>query len=892
MKPRLRLLSIALAPLAGLALPAGPTRAQVRPVYDTGAEGLVQLLDRLPTVGSVLHTGAHPDDEDSALIARLARGDHARVAYLSLNRGEGGQNVIGPEQGEALGVVRTEELLQARRLDGGEQLFTRTYDFGFSKRREEAEQKWGVETALADVVRAIRLFRPLVVVSRWTGTPIDGHGQHQLAGQLTRLAFDQAGDPARFPEHAAEGLRPWRPLKLYVSEPFRPDPAFAPTLRLDTGRFDPVLGRSYFEIAMEGRSQHKSQEQGVPELRGPQSSGVRLVASSVSAPSPEGHVFDGIDVSIAGIAAVAGLPAGSLAEELAAVQGSAQRAAEAFVPKEPARAIPALAEGLRAVRDTRRALEGTEATAEAKAEAAFLLLRKEREFEEALEAAAGVVVDALADTETVAAGETAIVTTRVFVPDPRVVTVGSIDLRVPAGWKVVATTAPPPAPGRRRPRAETALSEASFEITVGGDAAPTQPYWLHSPRRGDLYQWPDGAARGRPFGDPVAEAVVGLEIGGAAVSARRAVQYRLIDPARGELRRDLDVVPALTLDVEPDLLVLATSAADRARQVSVRIEKGARSPLAGQVRLDLPPGWRSEPVEAPFRLDARGERVGIHFRVSVPRGAEASAYRVAARASVGDRTFDRALRAIEYPHIQTHRLYSRAEAVVRVFDLQVAPVRVGYVMGSGDRVPEAIRSMGLSLALLDEDALSTGDLARFDTIVVGVRAAQVRPDFVATHGRLLDFARQGGTLLVQYQRPEYAERALPPFPAKICGRVTDEAAAVTILRTAHPAFTFPNRIGPGDWEGWVQERSLEHLDDFDPRYRTLLEAHDPGEGHMDGSIVVAELGRGRYVYTGLSFFRQLPAGVPGAYRLFANLLSLPKAGAGSAGAKPARGSSR
>jgi len=887
MNPRPRLLSIALALLTGLPRLAGPAGAQVRPVYDTGTAGLVQLLDRLPTVASVLHTGAHPDDEDSALIARLARGDHARVAYLSLNRGEGGQNVIGPEQGEALGVIRTEEMLQARRLDGGEQLFTRTYDFGFSKRREEAEQKWGVEAALADVVRAIRLFRPLVVVSRWTGTPIDGHGQHQLAGQLTRLAFDQAGDPARFPEHAAEGLRPWRPLKLYVSEPFPGDPAFAATLRLETGRLDPVLGRSYFEIAMEGRSQHKSQEQGVPELRGPQSSGVRLVTSHVGAPSPETHLFDGVDVSVPGIARIAGLPDGSLAPELARIQESARRGGEAFLPKEPARSIPALAEGLRAVREARRVLEAIDTAAEAKAEAGFLLLRKEREFEAALEAAAGVVVDALADAETIAAGETATITTRVFVPDPGLVKVGAIDLRVPAGWLVAPAASAPPIRGRR-PRTETASAEAIFEVTVSGGVAPTQPYWLRSPRNGDLYHWPDGDARSRPFADREAQAIVPLEIGGVAVTARRGIEHRFADPARGEVRRDLAVVPALALDVEPDLLVVPTSSADRTRRIAVRLEKTARARMEGSVRLELPAGWRSDPEGAHFRLEGKGERAAVHFRVSVPTGATAGAYRIAATASSGDASFGRALRTIAYQHIQTHRLYTPAESWLRVLDLTVAPVRVGYVMGSGDRVPEAIRVMGLSVALLDEDALSTADLSRYDTIVVGVRAAQVRPDFVATHGRLLDFVRGGGTLIVQYQRPDFAERGLPPFRARICGRVTDERAPVTILRPAHPAFTFPNRIGLADWEGWVQERSLEHLDDFDPRYQTLLEAHDPGEGHTDGSIVVAELGRGRYVYTGLSFFRQLPAGVPGAYRLFANLLSLPKVGANISASKAER----
>jgi LmbE family N-acetylglucosaminyl deacetylase len=376
-----RVLSLSAATLAAAALLLySAVDAQVRPVYDRGAAGLTQILERLQTTASALHTAAHPDDEDSAFIARTARGDHARVAYLSLNRGEGGQNIIGTELFDGLGVIRTEELLQARRLDGGEQFFTRTFDYGFSKTRAEAAAKWNEREVLGDMVRVIRMFRPLVIYSRWQGTPADGHGQHQLAGYLSPLAFKAAGDPDEFPEQITEGLRPWQAKKFYRGTGFRPDPANPPTLQVQTGLFDPVLGRTFAEISAEGRSQHKSQEMGTIEPRGPQTSNLRLVESLVQAPTPERSIFDGIDVTVPGLAALAGLPAGMLRAELGAIDAAARKALAEYEPLDPAAIVPALADGLRATRAARAALRTGTASADARAEAEFLLALKEQDF--------------------------------------------------------------------------------------------------------------------------------------------------------------------------------------------------------------------------------------------------------------------------------------------------------------------------------------------------------------------------------------------------------------------------------------------------------------------------------------------------------------------------------
>ena len=532
-----------LASATVLALVAGgllTLDAQVRPVYSLGASGVLQQIQKLRTTASALHTAAHPDDEDSAFIARVARGDFGRVAYLSINRGEGGQNVIGPELFEALGVIRTEELLQARTLDGGEQLFGSTFDYGFSKTLDEAARTWGEREVLGDIVRAIRMYRPLVVYSRFSGTPADGHGQHQLMGKLTPLAFAAAADPAQFPEQLEEGLRPWQAKKLYRGVGFRPQPGNEPTTVIQTGRFDPLIGRSYFEVAAEGRSQHKSQEMGVPESRGAQQSGLIFLDGPVKAVAGETSVFDGLDTSLPGLAALAGLPAGALATELAAADQAVARALEGFDSRDPSKGVPHLAEALRQIRAARTAGAGLGAPADAKAEAEFLLAIKERDAVLALQRAAGAVVDALSDEEVVAPGERVGATVRVFLANPSLVTVRAVSLRAPAGWTTEPTQPAQPDPGNFMARffREAADRTEAFALTVPADAPPTQPYWLTTPRNGATrFTWPAGAPKGQPFGPPLVTAEVQAEIGGVAVTLTQPLQYRLVDQVRGERRR-------------------------------------------------------------------------------------------------------------------------------------------------------------------------------------------------------------------------------------------------------------------------------------------------------------------------------------------------------------------
>jgi LmbE family N-acetylglucosaminyl deacetylase len=866
MRPARSVLALLLV-AALLRLPAG---AQVRPVYDEGAAGLAAALQRLTTTASVLHTGAHPDDEDSAFMARTARGDHARVAYLSLTRGEGGQNIIGPELFESLGIIRTEELLQARRLDGGLQFFTRAFDFGFSKTRAETAERWNERDVLSDMVRVIRSFRPLVVYTRFSGAAGDGHGHHQMAGHLTPLAFDAAADPSQFTELDAEGLHAWQARKLYRGAGRGGGPGQGPALALPTGVVDPFLGRSFAAIAAEGRSQHKSQGMGTLEPLGPSATSLLRVRSVVDAPAAESSVFDGIDVTVPGLAALAGLPRDAIRQELAAMSDSGSRAIRTYEPATPHAIVAPLGDGLRATRAARAAVSRMTPRTAAVAHADALLQHKEDEFADALMRAAGVTIDPLADADTVPQGGSVRVHVRTFVAGAATVRVMSARLRVPDGWTAEPIETPT--------SSERPFHAASYRVDVPAAADPTMPYYLRLPRPGDMYGWPASPAQGLPFGGPPLEAEVALEIGGASVTIVRPVEHRRVDRVRGELRRRVDVVPPVGVTLDSPLLIVPSGRSPAtAERIVVRTQSFARDAVDVSVRLAVPKGWTASPEQLPGRLEP-GATISAVFEVMPPATREPGTYTFSAQATALGRTFDTGVHAIEYPHIQTHRLYVPAEGVAQLLDLQVAPVRVGYIMGSGDQVPEALRRMDVDVTLLDDEAIASGDLSRFDTIVVGIRAAEARPAFVAHQGRLRQFMERGGALVVQYQQ-QYASRDLLPYPAEAAGnsRVTDERAPVTILEPSHPLFTFPNRIASDDFDGWVQERNLYAMTSFDARYTPLLEATDPGEPPQRGAALYARVGKGHYVYTAYSWFRQLPAGVPGAYRQFANLISLPQA---------------
>ncbi len=860
--------------------------ADTRPApEDRGASGLALALRRLQTIASVLHTAAHPDDESTEMLAYCARKEGARTAYLSLNRGDGGQNGIGPELWEQLGVLRTEELLASRKIDGAEQYFTRAYDFGFTRSAEETLQKWNREEILGDMVRVIRTLRPLVVVNGFSGTTQDGHGQHQTAGLLTPEALKAAADPTRFPEQLKAGLQPWQVLKVYARR-FGGGQQ-GPRAEFDVGVYDPVLGRSYAELAADGRSRHRSQDFGQVQPRGAQMRTFPRLQSLVDVPQVEPSLFTSIDVSLTGVAKFAGKDGERLLPALTRIKELAARALAEYRIEQPDSIAPHLAAGLREVRALRASLTGLDM--QAKANVDGMLQRKEREFSDALLRSHSVIVDALSSTEIVTPGETVDVTTNVYIGTRGEASKAEakFTLLTPPNWQAASASNAEEGGGNAQPffrNRETPSAQGRFRATVPENAPPTQPYWLAKPRTKDQFDWPaDDASMPvtLPFGPAVLNAQVELTLNGERVTHVQPVEYRYSDKTFGEIRRELKVAPAVTLNVSPALLVIPAGAPNRTRELTIEITHNARRATNGNVKLVAPAGWKVEGDTRPLAFTKQGEKTARAFKVTPPVNASGN-FELKAIAEAAGREYATGYTKIEYPHVETHYIYKPSTTKVELFDVKVAAnLHVGYVMGSGDDGPEVLRQLGVNVKLLDANELAAGDLSGYDTIVLGIRVYEVNDAVIANNKRLLDYVTNGGTLIVQYNKNEYAQGNFAPYPVKMArgDRVTDENAPITVLQPENPLFNFPNKIGAEDWQGWVQERGLYFLSDWDARYTPLLSAPDDQGTVLKGGELVTQVGKGNYVFTGYAWFRQFPAGVPGAYRLFANLVSLPKSNA-------------
>ena len=791
-----------------------------------GTGGVAALADALQQLGPtkrILVIGAHPDDEDSQLLALLSRGLGVQTAYLSLTRGEGGQNLIGQELGPALGLLRTEELLAARAVDGARQFFTRAYDFGYSRSAEEAFRYWPRDSLLRDVVAVIRRFRPQIIVSVFAGTPRDGHGQHQVAGLIARLAYDALRDSS------------WGPVKLYRSAAYD---TTGTTLRLAAGALDAVAGQSYYQIAMASRSRHRSQDMGQLQRLGPRDAPLELLASR-RAGGPA--LFAGVDT----------LPPGR--GRYAALVDSARAALN---PWRPGAIVPFLARALREL-------------GSAEPEQRVVL-------ERALAAAAGVAVDALADDDIVTAGQRVQVEATIWNTGAETVQLEGVELAAPARWEVewMDPLAAPVAPGGG------ALVTRRAAVTVARDAPRTEPYFLRRPLRGALYDWSGVPAewRGLPFEPPPLEARVRLRIAGESVTLTREVVRRVRDQAIGEVRRPLVVTQDFDVGLAPDLIVWPTGRIGAgSRRFVVTITNRTRGPAPGRLVVAAPSGWSPVPAER-VAFDREDERRTLMVTVAPPGNLHAGRFTLAAAVIGADgRRSGGALRVIDYPHIRPRAHAAASASEIRAADIALPLLaRVGYVRGASDRVPEALLAVGFPIEVIPGDSLA-GDLSRYDAIVVGSRAYETDPALAARNGRLLEYARAGGLVVVQYQQYEFVQAGFAPYRlsfARPADRVTEESAPIVPLQPDHPLFHQPNALGPADWEGWVQERGLYFAHDWDSTYVALLETHDLGAEPLQGSLLVAPVGRGTYVYTGLTFFRQLPAGVPGAYRLFANLLAL------------------
>ncbi len=819
---------------------------------DRGISGLKQALERLDVVGSVLHTGAHPDDENSSLLAWLSRGQGARTAYLSTTRGEGGQNLIGTQLFEALGVIRTEELLAARNFDRAQQFFTPNYEFGYSKTADETLEKWGRERLVGDMVRVIRRFRPEVIVSRFSGTPRDGHGHHQAAGIATREAFHAAADPALYPEYG----KPWQAKKLYMSAGGGGrgrGGGNAGDIRINVGEYGAALGRSYHEIAMEGRSLHRTQSMGAAQQKGPRYTSLDLIEKTVRGSSDE-PIFDRTTHKLMDLAVLE--PA--LSADLRALQSEIDNIRRTARLDRPADILPDIVRAIKLF-----------ATVRGKAEVEhvqFLLDLKEDDFHLAAELAAGLTVEVIVSDENV-------------VPEQEFDMTIAVVNNGPYDFETVRTTTDfhgwdfdyVDSSGDLRAGASF---EQNFKVRLSSNPEFTQPYWLREPRLGDRFVWPERSGMMLPFDPPLLPTQAAIEFDGTEIVAKRHAEFRRVDQVFGELRSLLKVVPDLSVRLTPETAVVPLSG-ERRKEFTVTVHNQAPEGGTAEVSLSVPDGWTVTPPSESVEFARAGETASVQFTVDVP--GQMGEFEVSATARMGGEEFDRGYSVIAYPHIETRHIYSDATSGVRVFELDTHVENIGYVDGVGDQVAESLEQLGIPLTFLTADDLARGDLSVYDTIVLGIRAYAVREDLKTYNKRLLDYVEAGGTLVVQYNTYQILQGDYGPYPFTINrphDRVTVEEAPVTFVDPDHPVLNTPNKLSEADFDGWVQERGLYFMGDWDEGYTPVLASNDPGEEPKLGGMMVAEIGQGRYVYTGYAFFRQLPAGVPGAYRLFSNLISL------------------
>ena len=898
--------------------------------FDRGATGLVQSLRKLATRASLIQINAHPDDEDGGMLAYESRAVGADVSLLALNRGEGGQNVMTGDFWDALGILRTQEHLQANHFYGDHLYYTRVADFGFSKTLEEALSQWGHDRVLEDVVRVVRTVRPMVVTSVFAGYVSDGHGHHQTSGVMAQEVFKAAADPKMFPDQIKEGLRPWAPLKVYARVPFarvtekgifdyatgKWEPVVfknyvtgevmhhvpSATVEVPEGTYDPAVGESYFQLAREGLNEQKSQNGGVGRPpAGKFDSPYHLYATRVESGVPPAHedsFYQGIDTTLPGIAGY--LKSGDAADVKDKLQGIAQQVSEAtaaFDARRPDKCAPALARGLEQTRALIHELQQGRQD-DGHYDALHELQLKQVQFEQALNQALGIQLLAVVqpqgvdaarigpfgptDAASAAAGSPFASTTvipgqsfavAVHVADQGLapVQVQSVKITPTASdWKV--TEQSPALTGL----APGAASDLLFSATVPQDAPITQPYFSRPSLEQSYYDIHDSQYLTLPTMPYPLTASFTYMYDGVAVTAQEVVQTARRETGLGISLNPLLVAPAISVRVTPPAGVMPLSATTL--PLDVIVHSSVKGPASGTVALKLPAGWRSEPQTATFATTRDNEDVHLHFTVD-PRGVQPKQYVISAVATSGGKQFTQGFYTIGWPGIRPYPLYSPAAYRATGVDVKTAPnLRVAYVMGTGDDVPQSLENLGIHVTQLSSSDLAGSDLSGYDAIVLGIRTYAARPELRVLNNRLLDYVKNGGLIISEYQTAEY-DRNYGPYPLSVPGdaeKVVEERGEVKITRPGDPVFTWPNQITLADFNGWVEERGHGFLRSYDSHYTAPTEMHDVGQDPQTGGLVYAQYGKGYYVYLAFAFFREMPEGVPGSYRIMANLLSIGK----------------
>jgi LmbE family N-acetylglucosaminyl deacetylase len=893
------------------------TNAQALP-YDSGAAALWQSLQKLHTRASLLMVTAHPDDEDGSMLTYESRGQGTTVTLLTLNRGEGGANVMSSDYFDALGLVRTEELLAADRYYGANQFWTRVVDYGFSKTKEECLQQWGHDRVLGDVVRVVRMTRPLVITSVFVGGRTDGHGNHQVSGQMAQEAFKAAGDPNQFPEQLQEGLRPWKPIKDYARVPFIPvtekgiydyadgkyypaefnnytdgtviKGALSASVEIPGGDYNSLLGLTYAQVSSQGLGHQKSQNGGTGLSEAEQDTApYHRFASLIPAVEKESTFFDGIDTSLPGIASLAqGGDASFLKDGLAKLNALVDKAMNGFSAAHLEAIAPTLAEGLAATNDLLQKVSSSDLSADSKYDIAHELNIKKVQFENALAESLAISVLATVAPDKEPTGPFARFfrnpeTFRVAIPGQEfavrvhttnpsnvAVQLQSVALETPEGesWSI------DPAKETGDTLKGNQSSDVRFTVRVAPNAVFTRPYFTRPDIEQPYYDIQNAKYLNMPLAPYPLSAKLQFVFNGVPFELSQVVQSVTRITGPGLMAEPLIVGPAISVSIAPQAGIVPLSA--KSFDLNVAIHSNVKGPAQGTVKLDLPQGWQAP--EEQFSAAKDGEDQTLSFHVN-PGRLEEKPYAITADATYNGQHYREGYHTVGYSGLRPYNLYRSSTYHTTGVNVKVAPgLNVAYITGAGDDVPQALVNLGITVHFLTSGDLASANLSKFDAIILGVRAYAAREDLKTYNGRLLDYVKNGGTVIVQYNTQEY-DNNYGPYPYKMGNNpeeVTDEHSKVEILDPANPVFTWPNKISAKDFENWVEERGSKFLVSWDTHYEPLLETHDAGQEPQKGGLLYAKYGKGIYIYNAYAFYREMPEGVPGAYRIFANLISLGK----------------
>ena len=807
------------------ALACSSLYSQTPPTY-TSAEILLQIK-KLNTLGSVLYVAAHPDDENTRLLAYFSKEKLYRTGYLSMTRGDGGQNLIGDEQGIELGLIRTQELMAARRTDGAEQFFTRAYDFGFTKTTEEAMRFWDKEKILSDVVWVIRKFQPDVIITRFPEDSRAGHGQHSASAVLAHEAFKAAADPNAFPEQLKYGVKPWQ-AKRIVWNTFNfgsTNTTASDQLNFDVGGYNPVLGKSYGEIAAESRSNHKSQGFGIARSRGQQLE----YFTPIEGTPASGNLFDGVNTSWNRVTG------GDK------IQSMVDQVASSFSITNPEKSVPALVGIYKEI---------------AKLPESYWKDQKSKEVQKIIEECSALWVEATTSVPYAAQGDS--IKMNFYLINrllPNIVLKHiSLEGLLDSSLNQSLST--------------NRVSTFQKYFVVPLSKQVTQPYWLEEQMSEGSFNVSDQTLIGNPESKPAYEIKFVLNIEGQDFTFTKPVQYKFTDPVKGELYQPLTVLPAVTGKFEPGLVLLNNNEAKNF-DVVTRKESGYVNGIKTDV---INTGNVNVKLEGNF---SNGTYSYLANRIKTTNQVNDARLLFESNGKKQDAL---ELRTISYEHIPRIDYFEMPKLRLVIADIKTVGRRIGYIEGAGDKVPEALRQMGYEVVTLNERNLTPSYLKQFDAVIAGIRAYNVHPNLTEKYDVLMEYVKEGGNYIVQYNTSNLISSVtnkIGPYPFIVANkRITDEKAKVNFLKPSHPVLNFPNKITESDFDGWIQERGIYFADKLDSKYETIFSMQDPGESPMDGSLIIADYGKGKFVYTGLVFFRELPAGVPGAYRLLANIIAL------------------